>query len=73
MDLGELTKEEKNAIASFKRLAACWPSSLHVIVVDGDCVSVCKHGVPSREICERVELNVTPCIYLEDVHDTGLN
>jgi hypothetical protein len=72
MKVGELTKEEKNAIAAFKRLAARWPSSLHVIVVDGDGVSICKYGVPAREICKWVDLKVSAGASLEDIHDQGL-
>jgi len=65
----ELTKEEKNAISSLKRLANRWPDSLHAIVVDGDCISVCKRGVSSDLICETANLPVSPCSVLTDVHD----
>lgn len=65
----ELTREEKNAIASLRRLANRWPDSLHAIVIDGDCIKVCKYGVPSDEICESVPFQTSPCAVLTDIHD----
>lgn len=65
----ELTKEERGAISSLRRLAKRWPETLNLYVLDGDYLYVCKKGVPSDEICEEVHFGVSPGCVLTDMHD----
>jgi len=65
----DLTKEERNAIASLRRLAKRWPETLNLYVLDGDCLYACKKGVPSHDLCESISLHVNPGCVLTDLHD----
>lgn len=69
----ELTKAEKAAISSMRRLAKRWPPSLRVIIIDGDYLHIVKRGVPSSDIQESIRFETVPCSVLTDVHeDMGL-
>ena len=68
MDKSELTKEEKNAIASLKRLAKRWPSSLRLICVDGGDLAIVKRGISDRDFMDSVDIDVQPCAMLRDIH-----
>ena len=68
MDETKLTRDEKNAIASLKRLANRWPGTLRMIVIDGGDLTICKYGVSCDDVCEIVDIDVQPCCVLTDIH-----
>ena len=63
-----LTVIEKKAITRLKKAFDMLPNTLRVYVVDSS-VFVCKLGVPSSDICERVGDGAFATNMLEDVHD----
>lgn len=66
--MSELTKEEKRWISSLRRLAARKPKHLRLYVTDSD-LNVCKDGVSSNDIAEKVSLDIGSGCYLLDLHD----
>jgi hypothetical protein len=69
MSEDDFTKEERNWISRVRRAMYEKPQHLHLYVIDGDSIVVCKEGVDCCELSASIDVEINPCAMLTDVHD----
>lgn len=69
MSDAEWTTDERRWINRLRRVSNDKPRDVRVYVLDGNCLYICKAGVPCDELSADVPLRVSPGCVLTDIHD----